>query len=88
MKKTASLPLVKNPLKYIQATLSKMENHPQLVEKGLPKKVAEKCPSQTQEKCQSPPENSENYGQVAITEQQKSEEIKIEKIGKFLIIIY
>ena len=85
MKKTASLPLVKNPLKYIQATLSKMENHPQFVEKGLPKKVAEKSPSQTQEKCQSPPEN---YGQVAITEQQKSEEIKIEKIGKFLIIIY
>ena len=85
MKKTATLPLVKNSLRYMEETLSKMENHPQFVEKGLPKKVAEKSPSQTQEKCQSQPDNC---GQVAITEQQKCEEIKIEQIGKFLIIIY
>jgi hypothetical protein len=83
MKKTASLPLVKNPLKYMEETLYKMENHPQIVEKSLTKNLAEKSPSNTLEKSQP---TLGKCTHITITEQQNCEEIKIKKIGKFLTI--
>ena len=83
MKKTASLPLVKNPLKYMEETLYKMESHPQIVKTGLTKKLAEKSPSTKLENSQP---TLGKCSHITITEQQNYEEIKIKKIGKFLTI--